>query len=131
MCLFVYLCFSFVSQFYINKQITQKYCNSRKRTTTAKYPKLKLSHQSGSSNETPESPSCVEEDEENVQALKKLMSSKNPPAQTVQELLTETRTYRNQWLKKPEISIHDIIDKFPVLKEPKWVCFMVLIIAFF
>ena len=125
MCVFVYLCFSFISQYYVNKQITQKYRNSRKKTTTAKCPKLKLSHQSESSNETPESLPCVEEDEENVQALKKLMSSKNPPAQTVQELLAATRTYRNQWLKKPEISIHDIMDKFPVLKEPKWVCFVV------
>lgn len=69
--------------------------------------------------------SNVDEDEENVEALKKLIASKNPPARMVQELLTATRTYRNQWLKKPQISIHDILCKFPALKEPKWVRFYV------
>ena len=92
---------------------------------SAKCPKLKLARQTKSINETPVSLSNVEEDSENVEALKKLIISRNPPAQTVQELLTATRTYRNQWLKKPEISIHDILHKFPALKEPKWVSFYV------
>ena len=114
----------FVLQFSINKQITQKYRNSRKRTSATKCPKLKLARLSGSTSETPESLASVEEDEENVAALKKLMASRNPPAQTVQELLAATRTYLKQWLKKPDISIHNILEKFPALKEPKWVSFV-------
>ena len=111
-----------IAVLYINKQIAQKYRNSRKRTSTANCPKLKLALQSESINETPDPLSSVEEDKENIEALQKLMASRNPPAQTVQELLTATHIYT---LKKPEISIHEILHKFPVLKEPKWVSFVV------
>lgn len=107
-------------QHHINKQISQRYRNTRKRSSDVKCPKLVLPH-------SRETESCQDtttndaEDEENVEALKKLIASKNPPAQTIQEMLNATRAYRLQWLKKPDISIGDIIEKFPALKLPKWV----------
>jgi hypothetical protein len=62
-----------------------------------------------------------DEYEESVDALRKLAAAKNPPAQTVQDLLDVTRVEREQWLKRPDISIKDILEEFPVLKKPKWV----------
>ena len=56
-----------------------------------------------------------------VDALRKLAVAKNPPAQTVQDLLNVTRKERERWLKRPDISIKDILQEYPVLKQPKWV----------
>jgi hypothetical protein len=57
-----------------------------------------------------------EEDDENTQALQKLVKGKNPPAQTVQNLLIATRASREKWLLSPSVSIHDILEKYS-----KWV----------
>ena len=62
-----------------------------------------------------------EEDDENAQALQKLVKTKNPPAQTVQSLLIATRASREKWLQTPSISIHDILEKYTVLRNSKWV----------
>ena len=62
-----------------------------------------------------------DEYEESVDALRKLAVAKNPPAQTVQDLLNVTREERERWLKRPDISIKDILQEYPVLKQPKWV----------
>lgn len=62
-----------------------------------------------------------DEHEESVDALRKLADAKSPPAQTVQDLLNVTRVGRQQWLQRPDISIRDIFDKYPLLKQPKWV----------
>lgn len=62
-----------------------------------------------------------DEYKESVDALRKLAAAKNPPAQTVQDLLNVTREEREQWLKKPDISIKDILEVYPILKQPKWV----------
>ena len=61
----------------------------------------------------------LEEYEENVAALK--MKTKSPAAQTVQELLSATRDLRLKWLSSTPVSIHNILEKYPVLGYPKWV----------
>lgn len=74
----------------------------------------------------------VEEYDENVATLSKLMKGKNPPAaQAMKQLLDATRSIRVQWMKE-FISIKDIFQKFPCLKVSKWVCvhmYMHLIIS--
>ena len=67
-----------------------------------------------------------EEDDENTEALRKLVKGKNPPAQMVQSLLTATRACREKWLQTPSISIQDILEKYSVLRISKWVCFILL-----
>ena len=62
-----------------------------------------------------------EEDDENTQALQKLVKGKNPPAQTIQNLLIATRASREKWLLSPSILIHDILEKYTVLRNSKWV----------
>lgn len=61
--------------------------------------------------------------EENVQALKKLLEGKTPPAQTIQNLLDATRSLRLKYLQRPDISIQQIVELYPVFKNPKWVSF--------
>lgn len=63
--------------------------------------------------------------EENVQALRKLLQGKPPPppAQTIQHLLDATRSRRHKYLQRSDISICDIVEKYPVFKNPKWVSF--------
>ena len=63
----------------------------------------------------------LEEYEENVAALKKIVKTKSPAAQTVQELLSATRELRLKWLSSAPVSIHNIMEKYPVLAYPKWV----------
>ena len=84
--------------------------------------KVVLPSSNNEASHTTPPPNC-DEDEENVEALKKLILSNNPPAQTVQDMLIATRPYRIDWLKNPDISIRDILEKFPALKLPKWVSF--------
>ena len=60
-------------------------------------------------------------DEENIEALKKLFESRNPPAQTVQQLLDITRDKRKEWLQSPTLSIQYIIKEYPVFGHSKWV----------
>ena len=73
---------------------------------------------------------AMEEYEENVTALKKLFQGKSQPAQMVQNLLDATRKLRAEWIKKStDISIQDIIRKFPALNHPKWVCYSLYITA--
>lgn len=62
-----------------------------------------------------------DEYKESVDILRKLAVTKNPPAQTIQDLLNETRVERKQWLQRPDISIKDIFEEYPVFKQPKWV----------
>ena len=57
-----------------------------------------------------------EEGDENIQALQKLVKGNNPPAQTIQNLLIATRPSREKWLLSPTISIHDILEKYAVLR---------------
>lgn len=63
----------------------------------------------------------MEEYDENVEALKKLLNTKSPSAQTVQDLLKTTRELRQKWLSSAMISIHDILNNYPVFENPKWV----------
>lgn len=59
--------------------------------------------------------------EENVTALAKLINGKHyPPAKVVEELLDATRILRKKWLDE-EVSIRQILDKYPCFKNPKWV----------
>ena len=62
-----------------------------------------------------------DEDDENTLALQKLVKGKNPPAQTVQNLLIATRASREKWLLSHSISIHDILEKYTILQNSKWV----------
>jgi hypothetical protein len=73
----------------------------------------------------------MEEYDENVAALKKLLKIKSPPAQTIQDLLKATRELRLKWLTSSSVSIHDIIEKYPVLAKPKWVsaCVYTILLA--
>ena len=54
--------------------------------------------------------------------MQKLVKGKNPPAQTVQNLLTATRASREKWLQIPSISFHDILKEYTVLQNSKLVC---------
>ena len=62
----------------------------------------------------------MEEYDENVAALK-LLKTKSSAVQTIQDLLKATRDLRLKWLSSSPISIHDIVEKYPVLAKPKWV----------
>ena len=57
-----------------------------------------------------------EEDDENTQAIQKLVKGKNPPAKTIQNLLIATMASREKRLLSPSISIHDILEKYTVLE---------------
>ena len=104
-----------------NKQFTQRYRNNRCRSSGAKSIKVVLAEANVTA--TKENTSLQdEEDDENTEALKKLVKGKNPPAQTVQNLLIATRASREKWLQTPCISIHDILEKYTVLRNSKWVC---------
>ena len=63
----------------------------------------------------------MEEYDENVAALQKLLKQKSPAAQTIQDLLKATRELRLKWLCSSPVSIHDIFEKYPILAQPKWV----------
>lgn len=63
----------------------------------------------------------TEEYDENVEALKKLLKTKTPSAQTIQDLLKSTRELRLKWLSSAPVSLHDILQKYPVFEHPKWV----------
>ena len=63
----------------------------------------------------------MEEYDENVAAFKKLLKTKSPAVQTIQDLLKATRELRLKWLSSSPVSIHDILEKYPVLAKPKWV----------
>lgn len=104
-----------------NKQITQRYRNNRRRSSKAKSIKVVLPEANITATKENTSLQQDEEDDENTQALQKLVKAKNPPAQTVQNLLTATRASREKWLQTPSISIHDILEKYTVLRNSKWV----------
>lgn len=107
----------------INKQLSQRFRNNRRRSSKAKSLKVVLPEANITATKENTSPDLQdEEDEENTQALQKLVKGKNPPAQTVQNLLIATRTSREKWLLTPSISIHDILEKYTVLRNSKWVC---------
>lgn len=60
--------------------------------------------------------------EEDVEALTQVVTGKHPPAaQSVYDLLDATRHKRTTWLQE-EISIAEILNKFPCFKNSKWVC---------
>lgn len=101
-----------------NKQFTQRYRNNRRRSSGAKSIKVVLAE----ANVTATKENTSLQDNENTEALKKLVKGKNPPAQTVQNLLIATRASREKWLQTPCISIHDILEKYTVLRNSKWVC---------
>ena len=65
---------------------------------------------------------AIEEYEENIATLKKLFQGKTRPAQIVQDLLDATRQMRMEWIQESaDISVCDILEKFPALGHPKWV----------
>lgn len=53
----------------------------------------------------------LEEYEENVAALKKIVKTKSSAKQTVQELLSATRDLWLKWLSSAPASIHNIFEK--------------------
>ena len=112
----------FNTQYSISRQLSQRYRNERKIHSCVKETSFAVTIPSTTSMAS-NLPASWENEEyqENVEALKKLSASKNPPAQTIQGLLTTTRRERKLWMKNPEVSIKDITDTFPVLKEPRWV----------
>ena len=55
----------------------------------------------------------MEEYDENVAALKKLLKTKSPAAQTIQDLLKATRELRLKWFSSSPVLIHDILEKYP------------------
>ena len=68
----------------------------------------------------------MDEYEESVASLNRLIEGKNPPApKLIIQLLEETRQKRKDWLKQ-EISIHDILEKYICFKKPKWVSCLAL-----
>ena len=70
---------------------------------------------------TQDSQPAMDECKENIEALKKLFESRNPPVQTVQQLLDITWDKRKEWLQSPTLSIQDIIKEYPVFGHSKWV----------
>lgn len=63
-----------------------------------------------------------EEYKESVQALKVLFEGKNPPAPSnVQSILVKTFSKRREWLKTSLISIHCIVEVYPLFMKSKWV----------
>ena len=71
--------------------------------------------------------SHLDEYEENLTTLNKLMKGKNPPAPNlIIQLLDETRQNRKIWMKQ-EISIHEILDKYHCFTKPKWVSYIVVL----
>ena len=106
-----------------NKQLSQRYRNNRRRSSQAKSVKVVLPEANITATKENTTPADLqdEEDDENTQALQKLVKGKNPPAQTIQNLLIATRASREKWLLSPSISIHDILEKYTVLRNFKWV----------
>ena len=49
-----------------------------------------------------------------MEALKKILKTKSPAAQVIQELLEATRNHRQKWLSSTLVSAHDILAKYPV-----------------
>ena len=112
---FLYL----LPQHTFNKQFTQRYRNNRRRSSGVKCPKIIVASATPNHHQSPVT--STDEQDENVDALRKLASIKNPPAQTVQELLNVTRSGRKQWLQKSDLSIQMIFEKYPMIQQPKWV----------
>ena len=72
----------------------------------------------------------LDEYEEDIATLSKLMGGSNPPvAQVVHDLLDSTRPKRKDWLLE-EIAILEIIEKYPCFKVPKWVGILLCHILF-
>ena len=68
----------------------------------------------------------IDEYEESVASLNRLIERKNPPApKLIIQLLEEIRQKRKDWLKQ-DISIHDILEKYICFKKPKWVSYLAL-----
>ena len=64
-----------------------------------------------------------EEYEETVEALKVLFQGKNPPAASnVQNLLKASLDKRREWLTTSIVSVHCIVERYPLFKQSKWVC---------
>ena len=113
----------FTLQTSLKDQLSQRYRNNRRRTPATVSHKIVLSSACGDSTNSvlPSSKHEIEEYDENVEALKKLLKLKSPAAQTIQDLLKATREVRLKWLSSTPVSIHDIYKKYPVLAQPKWV----------
>ena len=107
----------------VSRQISQRYRNSRRKSTNVirkSKPQIQLqpSTASASSGEK----NYEDDDKENVESLQKLAKSRSAAAQTVQALLSATRRYRQtSFMKQRELSIHAILEQFPIFKEAKWV----------
>ena len=112
-------------------QLSQRFRNSRRGSKRATQPKLIVSQaalsvqkepiQSESQGSSQLSENELDEYEENVAALKKLMDGKNPPSRKlIIQLLEQTRQHRKKWLKEL-VSIDNIREKFPCFKQLQWV----------
>ena len=93
---FFYIC---TSQQTFNKQLSQRYRNNRRRSNGTKCSKVVVLGSTEPSTTEPitNTTAQLEEEVENVEALRKLSKGKNPPAQMVQRLLDATRSGREKW----------------------------------
>ena len=97
----------------------QRYRNNRRTSSGAKMQQLVgVQLAPGIGNPTPSSTVDLvrEECEEGIEALQKLFDSR-----AVESLLDQTRPHRASWLQTA-VSIHTVLQTYPVLKHPKWVC---------
>ncbi len=104
----------------------QRYRNNRRRTPASKAQKICLPNAACGESKIISATKYddeTEEYDENVAALRKLVKSKHPAVQTIQDLLKVTRKLRVKWLHLScaPLSIHGILEKYPVLQTPKWV----------
>ena len=110
-----------VMQHTFNTQFTQRYRNCRRSSTKVTKPRVILPQTTFAA--APEiATDDIEEYEENVETLSKLVKGKTPPAaHSVKQLMDITRKARVQWMKEEIMSIKNILDKYPCFRISKWV----------
>ena len=68
--------------------------------------------------------------QEDIVDLQKLYERENPPVHLVQQLLDKTRLLRNDWIiNGTDLSIHDIVGRFPPLKKAQWVSNIIMCLS--
>ena len=102
-------------QITLKDQITQRYRNNRRRTPASKSNKISLPNAACGESKiiSAKNDDETEEYNENVTALRKLVKSKHPAVQTIQDLLKATRKLRVKWLNLScaPLSIHGIYSR--------------------
>ena len=107
----------------VSRQLSQRYRNSRRKSADViRKSKPHIQLQPSTASAPFSEKSNEDDDKENVESLQKLAKSRSAAAQTVQALLSATRRYRQTaFMKQRELSIHAILEQFPIFKEAKWV----------